>query len=427
LPAAILLVLWWKYGRLSLQRVMPLVPMFAIGLAAGVNTILMEKHHVGAQGIEWHWSWLERVLIAGRVLWFYACKVAWPQPLVFIYPKWQIDSTAWWQYLFVISFLVVVVSLWWARKRLGRGPLVAVLFFAGTLFPALGFIDVYPMRYSFVADHFQYLASIGVISLIAAAGATVASRLRWNPLWSSLCVALVLLVFVRVSFVRCFDYLNAETLWRATLAENPDCWMAKYNLGSLRFQQQRYDEAYKLMQDSLRPRENDEPSREERADMYFYMGATLLALGSPDEAQGYYQQALEDYQLLAQSEDPPNAATYNNLGIVHGVLQQPEEAVRAFQRGLEIDPNQPKVRLNLGEMYYRLGQFKESEACFRQVLSAEPQNVRAHYNLGTVAWSLGRQQEAIEQMRKALRINPSYEAARIFLQQALANQGPERE
>ncbi len=54
------------------------------------------------------------------------------------------------------------------RNRLGRGPLVAVLFFAGTLVPALGFFNVYPMRYSFVADHFQYLASVGLLALLAA-------------------------------------------------------------------------------------------------------------------------------------------------------------------------------------------------------------------------------------------------------------------
>ena len=34
----------------------------------------------------------------------------------------------------------------------------------GTLFPALGFVNVFPFRYSFVADHFQYLASMPILA-----------------------------------------------------------------------------------------------------------------------------------------------------------------------------------------------------------------------------------------------------------------------
>ena len=73
----------------------------------------------------------------------------------------------WWQWLFPVAAVGVVAGLWLARHRIGRGPLVAVLFFAGTLGPALGFVNVFPMRYSFVADHFQYLAGVGLMALAA--------------------------------------------------------------------------------------------------------------------------------------------------------------------------------------------------------------------------------------------------------------------
>ncbi|MGK4301758.1 hypothetical protein, partial [Klebsiella pneumoniae] len=88
---------------------------------------------------------------------------------------------AWWQYLFPLAVLAVIVSLWLARGKLGKGPLVAVLFFCGTLFPALGFFDVYPMRFSFVADHFQYLASAGLLALLAAGAAALCPRRLAGP------------------------------------------------------------------------------------------------------------------------------------------------------------------------------------------------------------------------------------------------------
>ena len=122
---------------------------------------------------------LERCLIAGRALWFYLGKLVWPEPLIFIYPRWSIDAGAPWQYLYPLAALAVVAGLWLLRHRLGRGPLASWLFFGGTLLPALGFFDVYPMRYSFVADHFQYLASLGPIALAAgAAGARRAAPRR---------------------------------------------------------------------------------------------------------------------------------------------------------------------------------------------------------------------------------------------------------
>ena len=114
----------------------------------------------------WDLSLLERFLIAGRALWFYLGKLAWPTRLTFSYPRWQIDVGLWWQYVFPLATVAVTAGLYVLRKRIGRGPLVAALLFGGTLVPALGFIDVYPMRYSFVADHFQYLAGIAPVALV---------------------------------------------------------------------------------------------------------------------------------------------------------------------------------------------------------------------------------------------------------------------
>src|ERR1019366_9440201 len=171
LPAALLLVGWWKTGRLRWKDVLLLLPFFAVGLGLGLGTVWIEQHQVGAQGAAWSFTFTQRFLIAGRALWFYASKLFWPAKLTFIYPRWDISVSSGWQWLFPLAAVAVIATLWWARTRIGRGPLVAVLFFAGTLFPALGFVNIFPFRYSFVADHFQYLAGVGLI-VLAAAGLT---------------------------------------------------------------------------------------------------------------------------------------------------------------------------------------------------------------------------------------------------------------
>ena len=92
--------------------------------------------------------------------WFYVSKVVWPSNLMFIYPRWIVDPSQWWQYLFPLGLAVAAAALVVLARR-NRGPLAGFLIFAGTLFPVLGFLNVYPFRYSYVADHFQYLASAG--------------------------------------------------------------------------------------------------------------------------------------------------------------------------------------------------------------------------------------------------------------------------
>jgi protein O-mannosyl-transferase len=229
LPAAILLLIWWKRGRVGWRDVWPLVPFCAVGAALGWTTASIEKSRVGAVGMEWEYGFAERVLIAGRAVWFYAVKLAWPVNLTFIYPRWNIDAGQWWQWLFPLAAITVAAMLWVWRRRIGRGPLAAMLFFVGTLGPALGFVNVYPMRYSFVADHFQYLASAGLIAAAVAAAATVV-RQRTVRIASGVAVTAL---FCILTWRQGRIYHDPETLWRDTLAKNPDCWMAHNNLGVL--------------------------------------------------------------------------------------------------------------------------------------------------------------------------------------------------
>ncbi len=232
LPAALLLVRWWKRGRLEWADVRPLVPFFVIGIGLGVLTVWLEKANVGAAGPDWELSAVERVLIAGRALWIYAGKLAWPAPLVFFYPRFEVDAGEWRQYLYPAAAAAVVIGLWLARRRVGRGPLVAVLFFAGTLVPALGFFYDYTMRFSFDADHFQYIASIALITAAGEFGAAAAARIgRRARLPAAAVLAAVLAALGTLTWQRCLAFRDAETLWRDTLGKNPDAWLAHNNLG----------------------------------------------------------------------------------------------------------------------------------------------------------------------------------------------------
>jgi hypothetical protein len=168
LPATLLIVLWWKRGRIKWGDVLPLVPFFVAGAALGLTTAWIERYRAGAMGGEWDLSFADRWMVAGRAVTFYAAKLLYPHPLSFVYERWQIVAGAWQQWLFPLGVIALLATLWALRERIGRGPLAAAAAFVAILGPALGFVNVYPFRYSFVADHFQYLASLAVITLVAA-------------------------------------------------------------------------------------------------------------------------------------------------------------------------------------------------------------------------------------------------------------------
>ena len=420
LPVVLLLILWWKRGRID---VVPLLPFFALGAAAGVMTGWMEAHHVGAAGELWRLSLVERCLIAGRALWFYAAKLLWPHSLAFIYARWRIDGGVWWQYLFPIGAVVAVAALYVWRRRLGDGPLVAVLCYAATLAPALGFVNVYPMRYSFVADHFQYLASVPLIALAAAAGVT---RLR-RP--APLCAA-VLVVLGALTWRQALLYRDAETIWRDTLAKDPDSSMAHINLGMLLSNDGRVAEAAVQFKEALRVDPDDGEAHDD-------LGNALAAQGQLDAAMAEYGMALRlagDHALvhnnlantLAQAgrlEDaaahyreairakPTYADPHNNLGNVLAANGRLADAAAEYEAALRLDPEYADAHANLATILATQGDAGGAIAHYRALLAVRPQSAQGHYDLASVLAAHTRAAEAIGHYGEALRLRPEWPAA----------------
>ncbi len=166
MPAVLLVILWWKRGRIGWADVRPLLPFFAVGLGFGMLTVWMEKVYVGAQGERFDFTVVDRLLIAGRAVWFYAGKLAWPYPLMFFYPRWTIDSGVWWQYVFPLAAVALLVGpVAGAAIASGAARWLRRSFLAGCWCRRWASFDVFPFRFSFVADHYQYHASIALITL----------------------------------------------------------------------------------------------------------------------------------------------------------------------------------------------------------------------------------------------------------------------
>jgi tetratricopeptide (TPR) repeat protein len=402
LPAALLVLLWWRRERLEWRRdVRPLVPWLAVSAGAGLFTAWVERTYIGASGAEFTLSAAQRVLLAGRAVWFYAGKAVWPANLTFFYPRWQIDAVDWWQWLFPAGALAVGFALWRPAPA-RRGPLAAFLIFTGTLFPALGFVNVYPFRYSWAADHFAYLALPAILVPLAA---VLAERRVLTAAGVLLAVVLSVLTWRQSG-----EYRDAETLYRATLSRNPEAWLAHNNLGNLLLDAGgSREEAIAHFLAALR-------ANPEFWEAHLSLGNALA--GTP----GRLNEAIAEFQTAARLA-PEADRPHTNLGNALLDAGRTAEAIEQLQIALRLQPGSVEAHNDLGNAFARLGRVADAAGEYQAALRIDPDFAEAHNNLGRALAQSGRLQDAIAEFEAAIRIRPAYAGAHSNLGIALAQLG----
>jgi tetratricopeptide (TPR) repeat protein len=412
LPGALLVVFWWQRGRLGWRRdVLPVLPFLVLGAAAGLLTAWVERKLIGAEGADFAFTLAERGLIAGRALEFYAGKLLWPADLIFIYPRWSVSQAAWWQYLYPAGALLGL-GLLWQLRRWSRGPLAGALFFAGTLLPVLGFFNVYFFAFSFVADHFQYLASLGVIvTMVAGLMRMVQWRGRAGPVAGGLGWGL-LVILGGLTWRQSRMYRDAETLYRVTLTQNPGCWMAQVNLGNLLVKTGRPQEAIDHYQEGIR-------LKPANANAYYNLGNALYRMNRVNDAVVKYDHALQI--------NPDLATAHNNLGLALAQLSRRPEARQHYEQALRLAPDFAEGHFNLGMLSLALGRSAEAIGQFEEALRIKPDYTEAHNNLGKALLAAGRAEAAIGHYEAALRLNPDQAEVHGNLGVALAQMGRDAE
>ncbi len=439
LPASLLVIAWWQRDRLHWRDVWPLLPMIAIVVSMGQVTFYVEHHSGGATGPQFNVDWIHRVLVSGRSFWFYLGKLFFPRQLTFIYPRWNVDPGAWWQWLFPLATAGALMGVWLLRKRIGKGVFSAILhFYIGTSF-LIFIVVLFMTQFSFVSDHWQYFGCMSVIALFAAGITTAFGLIRPGNPWPRpvFCGTLLLTLGV-LTWQQCKMYADIETLWRTTLQRNPDCWMAHNNLGTVllekgsvdeaiaHFQKaleikRVYPEAHENLGSALLQKNNVDEAISQFQEVlqikpgypkaYNNLGNALLRKGSVDEAIVQFQEALQI--------KPDFAEACNNLG--NALLQKGnvDEAIVQFQEALQIKSDFAEACNNLGNALLRKGRVDEAIAHYRQALQIKPDDAEAHCNLGNVLVQKGDADEAIVHYQKAVQINSGYIEAHVNLGAAL--------
>ena len=296
LPDALLLYVWWQRGRWRAEDFLRLVPFAGMACLMSALTLmeqqlLVQKQHTA----DWSLSFADRLVVAGHALWFYAGKLLWPETLAFVYPRWNIDATSLLAWLPWLDLAVILLACFALRQlRWVKSFLFGLGWYSLALLPVLGFANVYYFRYSFVADHFAYLASMALIALLVAG---LASIVKPRPIQILLSL-LALIALGSLTYRHSKIFHDNEALWLDTLQKNPACVLAHNNLGNL------------------------------------YQNRDQLPL------------ALDHLQEAARLA-PNYAETHNNLGVVLARLGRTDDAIVQFTEAIHLRPSFSDARTNL--------------------------------------------------------------------------------
>lgn len=436
LPFVLALCVWWMRGKMRWRDALALAPFAVISLLASTWTIWEQRFHARAIGPDWNQTFPERLIIAGKAIWFYLSKLVWPHPLIFIYPRWNIDSSTVVAYLPLLAAIAGVVALWFIKAKWGRALVFGVSYYVISLFPVLGFFSVYFFRYSFVSDHFQYLASMGPLALTGAGigtllgrfgeapadfvshpaavpplASTVASPRRRLVLSGVLC-GILLVSLGLLTWRQTAQYHDLSALYTATLQKNPGCWMAYYNLGIVLSERGEADQAIDHYRQAI-------ALRPDYAEAHYNLGRLLVEHGELTDAIAHYERAV--------AINPADEEAQNNLGVTLFGIGRTDDAIAHYQRALEIRPDYAEASCNLANALIAKGDFDGAIVRYKACLAAIPDQEEAQYNLASALLRKGRTDEAIVEYQKVLQVHPESADAHANLGSAWLTRGRVRD
>lgn len=409
MPVVLLGGLIWRRGRLTAQDLGRTAPFFVLALGLGLVTVWFQHHRALGGEVTFHESIAERFVRAGAIPWFYLGKTLWPAPLMAVYPKWTIETADPRAYLPGLALAAAAALAVWKRRTWGGPALLGFGYFIVMLFPVLGFVDQGFYQHAWVADPWVYFAMPGVLALVAAGAAAFCQRKGGLAVRAGAVAGLVALAGLGVlTFRRCHVYESDETLWADTLARNPHAALAHNNLGFVRAEQGRWDEAIAHYEAAL-------GLQPDLAQAHNNLGVALSATARVEEALSHYTAAVR--------QRPRYTAAEVNRGNTLLGLGRLQEASSSFERVLELDPGSADAHNGLAGVRALQDRTEDAVAHYATAVRLRPDFATAVYNLAILLDDLGRYEEAVPAYEAAVRLMPDAAHVRHDLANALVRAG----
>jgi protein O-mannosyl-transferase len=369
----LVVILLWRRRSLDAGLVARIAPFFVVGASLGLFTASLEKTHVGAVGSDFAISLLDRLQLSGMIAAFYLKSFVMPIEQIFIYPRFTPDSTdlVRWLPTFALAGLLGCAIWWWRRSR---APLLVMLWGGAALFPALGFFDVWPFRFSYVADHFAYAAMPCLATALVASIASIPAAARGGGRIGIPVGLCTIFVLVLLSIRAIPKYESEETLWLDTLERNPAAWIAANNLSTIRLSQ----------------------------------AAQRLEQGKREDALILARQAL-DYATRAGEFKPDEFTNTFNRSEAHRLLGAREASLEEIERAARLAPELFDVQWTRGRALAAVDRLDDARSAFRRAIGlarTTSESLSAHRELMRVAIRQGSLDEAVHACEEVVALAP---------------------
>jgi Flp pilus assembly protein TadD len=365
LPIALLTCAVWQRGKLHFRDLIHTGPHFLLAFWFGLMSVWFQAHQALAGVTLPPAGFLERLIIASRVFWFYLGKALLPVNLGLVYPRWKVDPDSAAAFLPLAAICAAFILLWHFRRSWGRHIFFGLGCYLALLFPALGFFDSQFLTRWQVSDHLQYLPLIALVSL-ATAFLSAGPKLKIVRR----CVACAaLLVLIASTFQRARIFTSAESLMRDAAAKNPAATDAHNDLGAILAEQNRFPEALTQFMAAVQ----SDPGN---ASAQLNLAHILVMAGNLQEAEPHF--------LAVLKEKPFDPDAHIQLAELLSAQRRYAEARIHLLLASRIKPA-PGMRLQLAALLHNIGEFQEAEVQLRQAVAEQPDSPEALNNL---AWLL---------------------------------------
>lgn len=413
LPAGLLVLIWWKRGRFTWHDTAPIIPFFGVCIPLAGLTIFVERYVIATQWVPDRPTLFERVFIIARTFWFYIWKDLYPYGYTFVYPPWSVDYRAPEWVGFLIGMVVLFAVLWALRGRIGRGLLAGVLFYALLLSPTMGLVDIYFHRYSYVSDHFQYQASLGIFAIMAYAAEWIGRRLRsFSPTLGAAPMVLMVAFYAAHTPRQAAFFRDEPTLWRASLAVNENAWLCHSSIGIELINKGDYERAEASFLRALE-------IYRKAPEVYHNLGVMRVRQNRIPEAIVFFQQAIAVLETAYDS--------HFSLGMIYSRFARHDDALRALTRAAELRPNDDRIQLALARQMIEMDRNQEGMRILRDLIDRNPNLAQAHYLLAVAYRQLGLYKESAAEYERVLRFTPEVADVENELGELLRQIGQEQQ
>ncbi len=183
-------------------------------------------------------------------------------------------------------------------------------------------------------------------------------------------------------------------------------------LGVIHHTKSRYEEAEHAFEVALR-------INPAYTDAALNLSVTYNELGKYDKAREIYARAMSNTQRQPRNLEPfargKLANMHADLGEVYASMALYLEAVREYEKALELSPDFVDLRTRLGNVFRDMGRPDRAIVEFEHVKQQKPHYTPARIHLGVTLYSLGRRDEAIAEWNSVLEHDPHNKSASLYL------------